>query len=149
MSFLCVLMNIRNVGNNAGSYLTRLSFTYIQWISALLPIKLLYSRDFVLAIFPMLKNKQRISSWLYLTGSHLVLIMYFVRIRLIAHFRLNFFETWYAGCLYEDLELYSFWTKSAEEGAGWKSRRFKNFWKMKAWLPILLKLNKSIICDGK
>ena len=43
------------------------------------------------------------------------------------------------------LTLYSFWIRSAQWGRSLGSRKFKNFWKMKTWLLILLKLNKLII----
>jgi len=42
------------------------------------------------------------------------------------------------------MELYSFWIKSVQERE-LGPRNFKNFQKMKAWLPFLLKLNKLII----
>ena len=38
-----------------------------------------------------------------------------------------FIETGYAGWYYEKLELYSFWTKSVQEGRSLGSRKFENF----------------------
>jgi len=70
----------------------------------------------------------------------------FFRIGFRAQFWLDFFETGLDGCFHRELELYSFWTRSVQELRSWGSRKLKNFWKMKAWPQIFLKLNKLIIC---
>jgi len=49
-------------------------------------------------------------------------IMYvedFFRIWFRAQFWLDFFETLYSACLYGELKLYSFWTKSSHNGRSW------------------------------